>query len=53
MNENDEVETQEDLLQRCKRTLNKIKDIYAPKYKNIVIVTHFMFLDCITATEYD
>ena len=35
------------------RALEKIRERYLPKYKNIAIVTHFMFLDCISATRFD
>lgn len=52
MNKDKKVETQKDLLQRSLRFIEKLKEIYIPIYKNIVIVTHFMFLDCVSASEF-
>ena len=53
MNKDKKVETQKDLLQRSLRFIEKLQEVYIPKYKNIVIVTHFMFLDCVSASEFN
>lgn len=52
MDKHDKVETQEDLFQRSLKFLEKLQKVYVPEYKEIVIVTHFMFLDCVSAPAF-